>query len=372
MCYLFLMKRPSFILLLCMITTIIIIKFFGPFILLALLLVGIIAMVFLKKHSFFFIIILALCLLCAFNASVRLNKQSAFAEYSNTYADFSAVLLSPMEKNEYYISGVFKIIDGPFDSSGEKILIKIYDSDKNTSLIPGDIYSFSCFISLPRPKTNPGGFDYRLYLKTKDILSIGKCNSSDMTFLGTSKNNLILNSLYKFRISVCHTLDNWLFKDNSDLIKNILFGENSLDDKILESYRKTGIAHILAVSGLHVGIIYNLILWLVKPLRLSDRFRFFMSGAFLMTYAAVTAFEVSVLRACIMHICSSGAVLMNRKNDIFNSLCLSAIIIMLINPLDLFSVAFQMSFCVFSLLLSFCLISTKSSQRKRKASFILT
>lgn len=186
-----------------------------------------------------------------------------------------------------------------------------------------------------------------------------------MTFLGESNENFLLNSLYKFRIKLCETLDSCLNKDASSLIKNILFGEDSLDDKILESYRATGIAHILAVSGLHVGIVYNLILWVVRPFKLNDRFKFIMTGAFLMTYAAITAFEVSVLRACIMHICSSGAVLLNRKNDIFNSLCLSAIIILLINPLDLFSVAFQMSFlCVLAIAFFLPFINKKFSKKK--------
>ena len=81
-----------------------------------------------------------------------------------------------------------------------------------------------------------------------------------MTFLGESNENFLLNSLYKFRIKLCETLDSCLNKDASSLIKNILFGEDSLDDKILESYRATGIAHILAVSG--VQTLFLAYMWL--------------------------------------------------------------------------------------------------------------
>ena len=131
----------------------------------------------------------------------------------------------------------------------------------------------------------------------------------------------------------------------------MLFGESMLlEQDILEAFRTTGIAHLLAVSGLHVSIIAAIISFVLKRAKVSNVFNLIIMTVLLSIYSYLCNFSVSVVRASLMMIMYLYLKVRGKCYDRLSALSLSAIIILLTNPLNLFSVSFILSFmAVFSI-----------------------
>ncbi len=128
----------------------------------------------------------------------------------------------------------------------------------------------------------------------------------------------------------------------ADVSYALLTGNSSVLDETLSSAVRTGgIAHIFAVSGLHIGILYAAVFFLCRPLK---RLRFLPATALALCYSAVCAFSVSSLRAVIM--CAvlglNGA--LGRKHDFINSIAFAATAVLLLFPAQWFAAGFRLSF----------------------------
>lgn len=128
----------------------------------------------------------------------------------------------------------------------------------------------------------------------------------------------------------------------------VLTGDTSgIETGLLENVRYGGIAHIFAVSGLHIGALYAfcLLLYAKTPLKkLSKISRFVLLAVILLFYAGVCGFSSSVLRASILCLTSYAFILLLIKTDFLESLGLAGIIVLLLSPSQLFAVGFQLSF----------------------------
>lgn len=116
-----------------------------------------------------------------------------------------------------------------------------------------------------------------------------------------------------------------------------------LDEEILQNYRYGGIAHIFAVSGLHIGIIYGILSLVLRKLRLRAPVRIPLIAAALTFYAGVCGFSPSSLRAVVMCIVPMLAEAFGSECDRLNSVSLAASAVLFINPVYLFSIGFQLS-----------------------------
>lgn len=138
----------------------------------------------------------------------------------------------------------------------------------------------------------------------------------------------------------------------------MLMGDTAgIEDGLLDNMRYGGIAHIFAVSGLHVGALYAFCLLLfdkTKMRRLSKPCRFFLLAFLLVFYAGVCGFSPSILRATVLCLVSYFMRLIGSKADSLNVLGVAAIFILLLTPCALFEIGFQLSFmaCIGILLLS--------------------
>jgi competence protein ComEC len=140
------------------------------------------------------------------------------------------------------------------------------------------------------------------------------------------------------------------FRDDSvrGVAEAVIFGfKEDLNEDWLKAFSKTGTIHVLAVSGLHVGIIYVLMSFLLGMQKSRGTSLVVKSAVILLVlflYALLTGFSPSVSRASIMF----GTVIIgnsfNRKSSIYNSLSLACFILLLINPLNIYNVGFQFSF----------------------------
>lgn len=134
-----------------------------------------------------------------------------------------------------------------------------------------------------------------------------------------------------------------LFPAHGGIAKAMLLGDKSdTEEGELAAFRETGILHLMAVSGLHTGILAGAFGLLFRR---NPWVRFCAVGLFLLLYAALTAFSPSVLRASVMVLCGSLARPLRRKPDTVNALSLAFLLLVLVRPRALFYVGFQLSFC---------------------------
>ena len=128
----------------------------------------------------------------------------------------------------------------------------------------------------------------------------------------------------------------------------LLLGQKgSLDKEIMDAYSETGTMHILAVSGLHVGIIYALLLLPVRGLKSTSKIRFFyllLVVLLIWVYALLTGFSPSVVRAAAMFSLVTLGQMRKRKASIWNTLAFSALMILVIDPDVIFDIGFQLSY----------------------------
>lgn len=154
-----------------------------------------------------------------------------------------------------------------------------------------------------------------------------------------------------------------LFPDNAATVSGFLLGDRSdIDYDELESFRITGTAHLLSLSGFHVGVLAGL-LTAIFPRRFR-KLRFIFIVLFLAAYCAVAAFPPSLVRASIMTAAVLLADLFDRRRDPMSSLSLAAIVIVLVSPYELWSVGFRLSFAAMLGIILFAEIGTVNSRSR--------
>lgn len=137
-----------------------------------------------------------------------------------------------------------------------------------------------------------------------------------------------------------------LFPEEPALAQGMLLGSAGVeetDNASLQLFRDMGLAHVLAVSGLRLGIIAGAIMMLLRPIR-NGWLRFFLLLLFLLFYAALTSFTPSVMRASIMMLCAAPAMDLRRRYDGLSALSLAFLLILLVSPFSLWRAGFQLSF----------------------------
>ena len=128
------------------------------------------------------------------------------------------------------------------------------------------------------------------------------------------------------------------------LVAFILGDRTGLSKELYSVFKYTGTVHILAISGLHIGIIIFILLLFLKALRLKLKTRFIVTIIFLLFYSIMTGLRPSVVRAVIMGVTFLLSFIVKREYHIYNSLALAAMIILGIWPWQIFDVGFQLSF----------------------------
>lgn len=161
-----------------------------------------------------------------------------------------------------------------------------------------------------------------------------------------------LKSTYKYNFfaSIRSVMRNTLFsnldKSTAAICYAMLTGNTDfIDEASLDSFRYGGVAHIFAVSGLHIGLIFGIISFILKKLHCNKYISALIGLTFVFLYSALCGFTPSSLRAAIMCAVLSLANLLRRRYDGLNALAAAVILILSITPLNLMSVGFQLSVC---------------------------
>ncbi len=227
---------------------------------------------------------------------------------------------------------------------GEKVLVRVNASPEEIDAydIAGREISVTGPLSVPDGRRNPGCFDYRLYLKGRRIFTIADVSRYRLVCGSVKRPVLHFLSVCKGRFY--RAVEPYLTDEEFQLLAGLMFGDTSLmDESMYEQFRLTGIAHVLAVSGLHVGLLYAVVLKLLK--RRSAAVSAVVSGGLILVYAALSSFSVSVLRASFMIALNMAARFAKRRYDLTSAATLTAIVFLFFNPYQLFDSGFQLSFC---------------------------
>ena len=158
-----------------------------------------------------------------------------------------------------------------------------------------------------------------------------------------SRHNAPLTELvHGIRTGVTETIKD-AFEEDAPLFSALLIGvRDELNEERYEAYRASGTAHLLAISGFHVGMVVSAVGMLI-PKR-SRRLRIVIIGAVCVLYCTVAAYTPGIVRASIMTGCYLLSGSLERRGDQLTSLSLAAILILIFNPFQLYSIGFQLSF----------------------------
>ncbi len=216
------------------------------------------------------------------------------------------------------------------------------DGEPSQKLENGSRVSFTGTIYHPSRQQNPHGFDFDLYLKQRGMAAgvYGRENLS----VAAPASVLAGSPAYNLRSRLTKMLYDAM-GDNAALASVMILGaSDQLPEEARADFRITGTAHILSISGLHVAYIAAMLLWLLKLLRLSPKVRFFVLAAFLAAYSYLVGMSPPVIRSSLMLLFYLGAKLNGQAHDPLTSISAAFLVLLIVNPLDLMSPGFQLSF----------------------------
>ncbi len=196
---------------------------------------------------------------------------------------------------------------------------------------------------------NPEEFDYANYQSHHRIYFQSYADSSDWKFSKRPDHHSFIGLFiscreYLLEILKSHNIEEREFA----VLSALVLGKSSgIDAELMSAYAGVGAVHVLAVSGLHVALIYVLLAPLMKKLLHSNKWRLIKTIipiVLLWTYAGITGFSPSVLRAALMFSFFIIADNYQKQNNIYNTMSASALVLLLYNPMMLLELGFQLSY----------------------------
>ena len=223
---------------------------------------------------------------------------------------------------------------------------------KKDSTLPGLDYGSQLIISKPlqeiKNSGNPGGFDYKRHSLFQGITHQVYLKENEFKILPTTNKRFVNQFINTSRSKVLSILRNNIKGEKElGLAEALLIGyKDDLDKTLVQSYSNTGVVHVIAISGLHLGLIYWLLTWFFTPLQKRKlnwlRPIFLLAGLWI--FSLLAGAQPSILRSAVMFTCIVLGDSFQRKSSIYNSLALSAALLLWINPYWLWDVGFQLSY----------------------------
>lgn len=206
----------------------------------------------------------------------------------------------------------------------------------------GDIIELTGKLQVPPPATFPGNFDYGKYLNRQKIYTL--FYASEFELLNHNP-PFIKNFALKAKNDISSRFTNFFKLPYAPILQAMLIGDkSSLDKETTDIFLNTGLIHILVVSGLNVGFCVIIFIFLFKLFNLPIKYVYLLTIPAIFFYTILTGANPPVVRASIMAFCILFSLLLKREPLIYNAISLSALIILIFNPQELFTASFQMSF----------------------------
>ena len=213
---------------------------------------------------------------------------------------------------------------------------------ENQILEPGHYIKVSGYVEKIQGLTNPGGMDMEEYYAGKGIRY--QLTSPDYSLI-PGKKNLLVNQLYHIRKKMASRLEEAFDEENAGIMKTMLLGDrSSLSTEVKVLYQRSGIAHVLAISGLHIMLLAGVLEWLLMVLGIRKNISVCITIVLSVVYGVLTGMSEATLRAVIMLIILRVAFLFGRTSDMPTSMMEALLIMIIINPDCILSTGLLMSF----------------------------
>ncbi|MCQ2387315.1 MAG: ComEC/Rec2 family competence protein [Clostridia bacterium] len=290
-----------------------------------------------KKRLFIFVFFFVIFLVGFSTFSISLNNYKK-ADLDNHYYTVSGKI-TDIKKTEYGASAVISKVDLKGIKSGKtkyKILLTIYGEN---DFDIGDYISFDALLI-----DNGEIFDNKFSANniSKKVKYSSVISESEIKFLYNKT-----NVFEKINIFIRDTLNRGLEKEQFSVAYAMLTGDSSyINENVILSYRSAGVAHIFAVSGLHIGFVATAVGFILRKCKVKNSITAIAVILSCFFYSGICGFSASSIRASIMCAVLYLARLKYLKYDDLTSISLASLIILLISPIQLFTVGFELSFAV--------------------------
>ena len=196
---------------------------------------------------------------------------------------------------------------------------------------------------------NPAALDYKRYCLFQGITHQAFLSRDDYTVLPNNNGNLFRRFLFLTRNAALRTIQKNIHSQKElGIAEALLIGyRNDLDKDVVQAYSDTGVVHIIAISGLHIGVIYSLLVALFSIVRSSRFKKWFQPVLILLViwgFTLLAGAAPSISRAAVMFTCVLFGKLLARHGNVYNTLAASAFILLAWNPFYLWDVGFQLSY----------------------------
>lgn len=238
---------------------------------------------------------------------------------------------------------------GEWKSVTGKVLIYFSKDSLKSNLHYGSQVLFYKSLQQIKNSGNPGSFDYKQYNAFQDIYHQVFLKSSEYIVAKTTSENTFKKWLFDVRFAVIKKLRQYIQGDReAGVAEALLIGyRNDLDKDLVQAYSNTGVVHIIAISGLHLGMIYAVLIFMFRPFRKYKWIRWLQPIVILSVlwiFTALAGGVPSILRSAVMFSFIVLGETIDRKSSIYNILAASAFVMLCINPYYLWDVGFQLSY----------------------------
>jgi competence protein ComEC len=278
--------------------------------------------------------------------------------FGNIYHDSDYIIATIneplLEKNKSYKAEA--VVDNILHNetvkniAGKIIIYFEKDSANELSLKYGDKILISKKLQEIRNSGNPGAFNYQRYSAFRQIFHNVFLKKNDWLLLDGKNINPFNQFLFTARRNVLNILQKNMqgHDDQLAIAEALLIGyTQDLDKDLVQAYSNTGVVHIIAISGMHLALIYVMLVWIFNKMpfiRKSKIIKVIFILSCLWLFSLLTGGAASILRSAVMFSCIVIGENFGRKTSIYNSLAASAFILLCYNPYFLWDVGFQLSY----------------------------
>lgn len=277
--------------------------------------------------------------------------------YGNHYTDSSYLVVhidEPLvEKNKTYkADGLVEALvqDGKTIAAEGKLILYFSKDSIENSLKYGDRILIHGNLSEINNSGNPGAFNYKRYAAFQGIFHNAFLKEKDWELLQQNTGNPFRQFIFTARAYVLDALRTSMKSDKDELgiAEALLIGyTNDLDKDLVQAYSNTGVVHIIAISGMHLALIYLLLVWVfakIPGVKKSKWLQLFLILGCLWMFSFLTGASASVLRAAVMFSFIAIGKNLYKEASIYNSLAGSAFFLLCYDPYFLWAVGFQLSY----------------------------
>lgn len=309
-------------------------------------------LIFLKRSKFFFLSVWGFFFFIGV-ASVYIQDDRNYSSYYEYHYSQESTIIAAVEKvlkpSKFYYKYEVAIIQVGSVRTRGRVLLNIGRDTTSSIFKIDDVLLLKAPLEAVTPPLNPHQFDYKNHLKKQGIHHQIFINKGAYVFKKDWKRSSLRGLAANIRNKLIETLKQYDFKEDELAIMNaLLLGQRQeISKELRDDYAKAGAIHILAVSGLHVGILLLIFSYVLKPIERVKRGKLFKTIIIILLlwfFALIAGLSASVVRAVTMFTFVAIAMVINRENSVLHSLVASAFFLLMIKPLFLFDVGFQLSY----------------------------